>query len=133
MNNLLLLVARVLLAVVFLMTVWVGSPTAGYLGSLHLPAPALLSWIAMAAEAIIVVSLVFGFETRWGAALGVIYVIIATALAHRYWEYTDAAQVAQYNNFAKNLAIMGGLIMVYVAGAGDLSIDARRAKKPTAG
>jgi len=126
MNNLLLLAARVLIALVFLMTVWLGSPNAGYLGSLNLPMPEVMSWIARAAEALIVLSLILGFATRYGALLGIAYVIVATALAHRYWEYPAAQQLLQYTNFSKNLAILGGLILVYVAGAGKLSVDNMR-------
>lgn len=129
MNNLLLLVGRVLIALVFLMTAWLGSPNAGYLGSLGLPAPAILSWVAIIAEALIVLSLFLGFETQWGALLGVLYVIIATALAHRYWQVPEAQFVAQYTNFSKNLAILGGLILVYVAGAGSYSVDGMRSSK----
>ncbi len=129
MNNLLLLVGRVLIALVFLMTAWLGSPNAGYLGSLGLPAPAILSWIAIIAEALIVLSLFLGIETRWGALLGVLYVVIATALAHRYWQVPEAQFVAQYTNFSKNLAILGGLILVYVSGAGSYSIDGMRSRK----
>ena len=129
MNDTLLLIGRVLIALVFLMTAWLGSPNAGYLGSLGLPAPAILSWIAIIAEALIVLSLFLGLETRWGALLGVLYVVIATALAHRYWQVPEAQFVAQYTNFSKNLAILGGLILVYVAGAGSYSVDGMRSRK----
>jgi putative oxidoreductase len=129
MNNLLLLVGRTLIALVFLMTAWLGSPNPGYLGSLGLPAPAILSWVAIIAEALIVLSLILGIETRWGALLGVLYVVIATALAHRYWQVPQAQFVGQYTNFSKNLAILGGLLLVYVAGAGSYSVDGMRSSK----
>lgn len=125
MNDSLSLIARVLIALVFLLTVLVGSPTAGYIGSLGFPSPDLWSLVARIAEWLIVVSLVFGLWTRWGALLGILYVIIATALAHRFWQVPDAQWAAQYGNFSKNLAIMGGLILIYVSGAGALSLDAR--------
>jgi putative oxidoreductase len=129
MNNVLLLVGRVLIALLFLMTAWRLSPNAGYLGSLGVPVPAVASWIAIIAEFLIVVSLVLGIWTKWGALLGVAYVIIATVLAHRFWSVPDAQFVAQYTNFTKNLAILGGLILVYVAGAGEFSVDHTRASK----
>lgn len=129
MNDALLLIGRVLIALVFLMTAWLGSPNPGYIGSLGLSPPALWSWIAIIAEALIVISLFLGIETRWGALLGVAYVVIATALAHRYWQAPQAQFVAQYTNFSKNLAILGGLILVYATGAGAYSIDAMRTAK----
>ncbi|HXR85756.1 MAG TPA: DoxX family protein [Stellaceae bacterium] len=132
MNDTLLLIARVLLALVFLMTVWVMSPNAGYLASVHFPAPEVFTWVGMAAEILIVISLVLGLETRWGILLGILYVVIATAFAHRYWEYTPPAQGIQYANFYKNLAIIGGLILLYLTGPGAYSIDSKRGKKLTA-
>jgi putative oxidoreductase len=52
-----------------------------------------------------------------------LYLIIATALAHRYWEYPAAQQVSQYAHFCKNLAIMGGAILLYLTGGGRFSLD----------
>jgi putative oxidoreductase len=52
-------------------------------------------------------------------------VVIATAIAHRYWTYPAPAQGAQYNNFLKNIAIMGGALAIFVAGAGRFSVDSK--------
>jgi len=123
MNNVIVLVARILIAQVFLLTALAGSPTAGYLTSLGVPSPAFWSAIAIAVEWIAGFSLIFGVATRYGALLAILYVIVATALAHRYWEYPQAQQVAQYTNFIKNLAIIGGLLLLFVQGAGRFSID----------
>ena len=49
--------------------------------------------------------------------------IVATAIAHRYWEYPQAQQLIQYTNFTKNVAIAGGLLLVFVNGAGRFGID----------
>ena len=123
MDNVIVLVARILIAQVFLLTALAGSPTAGYLTSLGVPSPALWSAVAIAVEWIITLSLIFGVATRYGALLGTLYVIIAIALAHRYWEYPQAQQLGQYTNFIKNLAIIGGLLLLFVQGAGRFSID----------
>lgn len=125
MNDSLSLIARVLIALVFLLTVLLGSPTAGYVGSLGFSGPDFWSLLARIAEWLIVISLVLGLWTRWGAILGILYVIVATALAHRFWQVPDAQWVAQYTNFSKNLAILGGLILIYMTGAGAYSLDAR--------
>jgi putative oxidoreductase len=132
MNNALLLVGRVLIALLFLMTAWRLSPNAGYLGSLGVPVPAVASWIAIIAELLVVISLALGIWTKWGALLGIVYVIIATVLAHRFWSVPEAQYAAQYTNFTKNLAIIGGLILIYVAGPGELSVDHTRASKGAA-
>lgn len=123
MNNVIVLVVRILIAQLFFLTALSGSPTTGYLTSLGVPSPAFWSAVAIAVEWITAFSLIFGVATRYGALLGILYVIIAIALAHRYWEYPQAQQVGQYTNFIKNLAIIGGLLLLFVQGAGRFSID----------
>jgi putative oxidoreductase len=118
-----LLAGRVLLAVLFLMTVWSGGPNADYLKSLGYPAPSAMSMLAHAVEWIIVVSLLFGIGTRYGALLAIAFVVIAFGTAHRYWEFPQAAQTLQYTLLSKDLAITGGLLLLFVTGAGRLSVD----------
>jgi putative oxidoreductase len=119
----LLLIGRVLVACVFLMTVWVGSPNVGYLTSINFMNPGIMSPLALAVEWIIVISLILGIGTRYGALLGLAFVIVATVTAHRYWGYPQAAQLVQYIFLTKNLAIAGGLIVLFVTGGGRLSVD----------
>jgi putative oxidoreductase len=123
MNDLLLLVGRVLVACVFLLTVWFGSPTVAYLTSLNYISPNVLSVVAQIVEWIIVISLVLGLGTRYGALLGLLFVIIATVTAHRWWGYPQAGQLVQYTFLVKNLAIAGGLIVLFVTGGGRFSVD----------
>ncbi len=123
MGDFLLLVARVCIVAVLLQTAWSGSPNAGYLGSLGLSNPGLWSSVAIAVEFVVAIALIFGVATRYGALLGLLYVVVATALAHRYWEYPQAQQLGQKINFMKNIAIFGGLLLVFVNGGGRFSVD----------
>lgn len=125
MSDLWLLIGRLLLAAVFLLTVVTSSPNAGYLTSLHYPAPEALSMVAIAAEWIISITLILGVATRYGVALALIYTIIAVATAHRYWEYPQAQQGVQYIFFTKDLSILGGLVVLFVTGAGRYSVDVK--------
>jgi putative oxidoreductase len=120
-----LLAGRVLLALLFLMTVWGGGPSADYLKSLGYPAPGAMSTFAHVVEWVIVVSLLFGIGTRYGALLAIVFVVIAFATAHRYWEFPQAAQNLQFTLLSKDLAITGGLLLLFVTGAGRLSVDER--------
>jgi putative oxidoreductase len=95
----------------------------GYLTSINFVNPSLMSPIANAIEWIIVASLVLGLGTRYGALLGLAFVIVATVSAHRYWGYPQAGQLVQYIFLTKNLAIAGGLIVLFVTGAGRFSVD----------
>ncbi len=123
MADTLLLVGRVLLAVLFLMTVWGGGPSADYLKSINYVAPGAMSVLAHVVELIIVVSLILGVGTRYGALLGFAFVVIAFGTAHRYWEYPQAAQTLQFTLLSKDLAIAGGLLVLFVSGAGRFSVD----------
>ena len=123
MSDVWLLIGRLLLAVLFLMTVWTGGPAAAYLKSLNYPSPDIMSTLAHVVEWLVVLSLVLGIATRYGALLGLIFVIIAFATAHRYWEFPDAAQNLQYVFLSKDLAIAGGLLLLFVTGAGRFSVD----------
>lgn len=129
MTDALLLVGRILLAGMFLMTVWFGSPNVGYLTSINVISPDVISPLARVVEWIIVISLVLGLGTRYGALLGLIFVVVATVIAHRWWGYPQPAQLVQYTFLTKNVAVAGGLLVLFVSGAGSFSVDAMLAAK----
>ena len=128
MSDTLLLIGRILIAAMFLLTVWFGSPNVGYLTSINFISPDIMSPLARIVEWIIVVSLVLGVGTRYGALLGLAFVVIATVAAHRWWGYPQAAQLVQYTFLTKNLAAAGGLIVLFVTGGGAISVDRFLAK-----
>jgi putative oxidoreductase len=135
-TDIVLLVGRVLLGWLFLVSsvgiggkLWNPAGFAGYLKSLGAPAPELLSWIGALVEAVVGALLILGLGTRYAALLCALFLIIATALAHRYWQYPAAQVTAQYTNFIKNLAILGGALIIFVTGAGRFSVDHMLAKK----
>lgn len=80
MSDALLLIGRVLIALLFLLTAWFGSPNAGYLTSLGYPNPDMMSTLAIVVEYIVIISLVLGLGTRYGALLGLLFVIVAAGL-----------------------------------------------------
>lgn len=123
MTDILLLVGRVLIACVFLLTVWGGSPTVAYLTSINFVNPGIMSPLANIVEWVIVISLVLGLGTRYGALLALAFVVVATVSAHRWWGYPQAGQLVQYIFLTKNLAIAGGLIALFVTGGGRFSVD----------
>jgi putative oxidoreductase len=86
-------------------------------------------WVAVVAAGVEffgAICIVLGLATRYVAILLAVFAVIAALLAHRYWTFTDAAQArAQMSNFYKNLAIAGGFLILYAAGAGRWSIDRR--------
>lgn len=73
--------------------------------------------------------IVTGFQTRYASLLLILFVIVATGISHRFWEFADAARRAQESQFFKNLAIIGGFLLLYVAGGGRFSLDALRRRR----
>ena len=131
-----LLVGRVLIGWLFLVSsagiggkLWNHAGFLGYLKNLGAPAPEVSSWIGALVEFVIGAALILGVGTRYAALLCALFLICATALAHRYWEYPAAQVMAQYNNFLKNLAIFGGILVLFVTGAGRFSADRALSKK----
>ena len=126
--DVLILIGRILLAWVFVgvaygaITNFAGS--LAYFTSLKLFPPELWTWAALLLETLISASLVLGIGTRYGAIVVFLFVVIATAIAHRYWEYpAGPQQIGQYNNFLKNISIMGGAVAIFVTGGGRFSMD----------
>jgi len=132
-TDVLILLGRILLAWVFVGVAY-GSiinfaGSLGYFTSLKLPAPALFAWVALVLELLISASLILGIGTRYAAVLLFVFVVVATAIAHRYWEYpAGPLQIGQYNNFLKNISILGGALAIFVTGAGRFSLDRALAK-----
>jgi putative oxidoreductase len=130
-NDLFLLVGRLLLASLFLTAVYpkvlqgYGGPFAQYLGKLGVPYPEIVGVVAVAVELLAPVALILGIFPRISALLLIAFVIAATGLAHRFWEFPEAQQMNQMNHFLKNIAIIGGLLFYYVAGAGAWALGGR--------
>ena len=124
------LLARTLIGALFLtagirkaMTI---AATAGYFAKLGFPAPEAMAWLAVAIEIGGGLLLIIGWQTRWIAWLLVLFTVIATGMAHRFWEFSDPGQYnGQLNNFLKNVAIVGGLLMFITHGPGSASVDKR--------
>lgn len=124
MNNAVVFVARILLAQLFLIA-GLGKLGAGYAGTQGYMAamgvPGVLLPLVIATEIGGGLALVLGFLTRW-AALGLAVFSVVSALIF----HSNFADKAQMINFMKNLSMAGGLLLLYVQGAGAWSIDGRR-------
>lgn len=121
------LVGRIMIGWLFFINGWAKlwnmGGFAAYLTNLKVPGAAFWAWPATAAELVIGAALILGIATRYASLAGFFYLIITIALAHRYWEYPAAQQLNQYNHFLKNIATMGGTLLLFVTGAGRFSID----------
>ena len=123
-------IARVLLAAMFVLAGLskFGSleGTAGYIASGGLPFASLLAPLVALLEVVGGLALIVGFQARWAALALALFTLLATVLFHAYWAMPAEQQFVQQLMFMKNLSVVGGLLLVFVLGAGPLSVDARR-------
>jgi len=130
MNNILTLVGRLLLAALFLpaglskLTGFEG--TVGYITSVGLPLPAVGAAIAIVVEIAGSLALIAGFQTRIAAAVLALFTLVATFFFHAFWAAAPDQAFVQQLMFFKNIAVVGGLLVLVAAGAGALSVDARK-------
>ena len=61
--------------------------------------------------------LLLGFKEKLGAALLIFFLIPATVLMHQFWFFETPDKELQSAMFLKNLAILGGLVLVLLHGA----------------
>lgn len=128
-SNAAALVGRILLALIFItsgfgkLTGFEG--TVGYIASKHLPLPAVAAAIAVICELGGGILLAVGFKARWAGLVLAIFTLAAGILFHDFWNADAAAKMGQSINFWKNVAISGGMLMVFAFGPGAYSVDKR--------
>jgi putative oxidoreductase len=91
--------------------------------------PEILLAGATALELLGALSLLAGFKTRWGVVALVIFLVPVSLVFHGFWAYQGMEQQQQLVHFMKNVAIGGGLLIVFAAGPDALSVDSRLARR----
>jgi putative oxidoreductase len=72
-------------------------------------------------------SVILGYKARIGAALLLVFLVLATYYFHDFWTLSDPqARQEQVIQFMKNLGLMGAMLLVVANGTGPLSLDDRR-------
>ena len=103
--------------------------TLGYFASLGIPAPVFALVVTIVIEVIGSIALLVGFHTRLVAIVMAIFTLLAAVTGHAYWAAPAGAAFIAQLLFFKNIAVMGGLLVLASAGAGSFSIDGRKAAK----
>lgn len=123
------LVGRILLALIFITSGWgkIGGfeGTVAYIASKGLPLPQLGAIVAIVVELGGGILLAIGYKARWAALAIGIFTLAAAIIFHNYWAVEAAQKMGQQINFWKNVAITGGMLMVFAFGPGRYSLDKR--------
>ena len=121
------LAGRVLLAVLFIISgfgkISGFDGTVGYIASKGLPMPQLVAAGTIALELGGGILLAIGYKARWAALAIAVFTLLAAIIFHNFWAVEAAQKMAQQINFLKNLAITGGMLMVFAFGPGRYSVD----------
>ena len=124
-----ILVARILLAVLFLVFGWGKltdyAGTAAYMAQAGAPAPSVAAVVAVVVEVFVALAIVLGAWTRPLALLIALYTLGTGLIGHHFWTMEGGARSANAINFYKNVSIIGGFLLLYVTGPGRYSVDAR--------
>jgi len=128
-RNAAILIARMMLALLFIIFGW--KKLTGFSGAVismaatGAPAPEVSAAIAVVMEFFVGLAILIGVATRPLALLLMLYTLGTAIIGHHYWTMTGMDQFENMINFYKNVSIMGGLLLLYVTGAGKYSVDAR--------
>jgi putative oxidoreductase len=121
-----LLAGRLLLATLFLVFAAryaeTFAVTAAGFARMGLPQPYVMVGLAIAIQAVAGLMLALGWRARGAAWALLAYVLAATLIAHRFWEYDPAYAANQMAHFFKNLALAGALLVIGSVGPGRYSI-----------
>jgi putative oxidoreductase len=123
------LIGRILMSQVFILSginfIMNFSAMEAVVKSGGLPLPPVATACAAAIELLGGLAVLFGFQTKAVSWILFVFLIPTTLIFHNFWAVAGPARVNQLINFQKNLAVMGGLLILAYFGAGGYSIDNR--------
>ena len=110
-----------------------------------IPAPKLMLVGAILFLIVGSLSVIVGYKARIGAALLLVFLLLATYFFHDFWTWPENAmwilsidenvkmpvQQLEMISFMKNMALMGAMLMILANGPGRWSIDSRSTQSQT--
>lgn len=123
------LVGRALISLIFVMSglqkFMTFSTMTGFAAAKGLPMPAVAIGAAATLEVLGGLAVLAGFQTKLASWLLFLFLIPTTMLFHNFWTMQGMERMDNQGHFMKNLAIMGGLLILAANGAGPYSLDSR--------
>ena len=102
------------------------SGAVGYASAMGLPMPEVGVAVGLLIELVCGIMILIGFMTRPAALLLAFFTLVASFFFHAYWSLPADQAMVQQLMFNKNIAVVGGLLVLAAFGAGTFSVDARR-------
>jgi len=120
-----MLAGRILFSLIFLMAGFThfSSQTIGFAASQGVPLASITVPFSGILALLGALSILLGYRARLGAWLIVIFLVGVTPM-HKFWGISDPTmQQMQMIMFMKNLAMLGGALLITQFGTGPLSFD----------
>ncbi len=124
-------VGRVLFSLIFLLSApgHFSAKMIGYAASQGVPLASVLVPISGLLALFGGLSIALGYRVRVGAWLIVLFLVPVTLAMHRFWTVPDPmGAMIQQIMFMKNLAMLGGALILTHVGGGPCSLDNRRGR-----
>jgi putative oxidoreductase len=93
------------------------------MASAGIPAPQLMLVGAIVFLIVGGLSVAAGYQARFGAALLLTFLVLATYYFHPFWKLAGPAQQTEMIQFMKNLSMMGAMLLIIAHGSGPMSLD----------
>jgi putative oxidoreductase len=123
---------RLMLCAIFLLAAGNDIPnfekTKGMMERAGVPAPSLLLVGAVVFLIAGGLSVILGYRARIGAALLLVFLVLATYYFHDFWNLEEPKRQEQMIQFMKNLSMAGATVFLIANGSGPMSLDAWLAK-----
>jgi putative oxidoreductase len=127
------LIGRILMSVIFVMSgsmkFKMFSGMVAMIAAKGLPMPQVSLGAAAIIELLGGLAILAGFQTKLASWILFLFLVPTTILFHNFWTMAGTEQIDNIGHFMKNLAIMGGLLILAANGAGAYSVDSSRAGK----
>ena len=92
--------------------------TVGYIASVGLPLATVAAVVAIAVEVLGGAALLLGWRTKQAALILAVFTLVATVLFHNFWAMPAEQAFMQQLMFMKNIAVVGGLLVLASLGGG---------------
>lgn len=87
--------------------------------------PTILAYLVAAINLFGGILILVGYQTRWASLVLIGFVVLTLLFAHTFWTMDGPARAANQAHFYKNLALIGGLLLLFIHGPGPMSVDDR--------
>lgn len=74
------------------------------------------------------IAILVGFKTRWVAYAFAVYLVLVVFFAHNFWDMQGPPRGGNMAHFYKDIAILGGFLILALQGAGRYSVDGQMAR-----